>query len=502
MDHASMPTPDTHIPDGDGCRSGRRNRYFPGKRMRAEAFALDQRYLIERRRLINRGVLGWGVVSGFQLALAGGKPAAAPPQATATAAAPATDQVRPTGDTDAEGSPLRVGRGLALDAMGREIVLECPVDLTAENTMGLFESPGGGGWRGEPITGLPAGRYLLAVHYAERFTGDVVPPSPCGCGEPERSELCEGAMFSLRRLDDAQDDCPCGAPACPVSPACVSSDACSCPGNRGPHAQLCAWSTGRPLADPPPPLQACHGHAIAWDEPVDLAWLTVSAHERRCDPLRVRCIDDPCGPRRIVKTNDLLYDLIRGCDLTTIAEISWADWHRSPNPVPWTDFRAKLLPGGDVEETDGVTDLWVRFSRPVRTATLQPHAVTVTCHVKETPKEKKGYWRLSRRVPIAELLWTPKSAPLADKFYIRVSKKWAKEHMEACGDSILTHASFGVEIEIRGDLILDCNGQAVDANARGPAAVRFGNGSPGGTCLSTFTVEAMPKEEAPRDDDV
>src|SRR5215831_18150521 len=52
---------------GACCKSSRRNRFFRRKQMRAEEFETEQRYLIGRRRLINRAVLGWGVVSGFAL---------------------------------------------------------------------------------------------------------------------------------------------------------------------------------------------------------------------------------------------------------------------------------------------------------------------------------------------------------------------------------------------------------------------------------------------------
>jgi hypothetical protein len=45
-----------------------------------------------------------------------------------------------------------------------------------------------------------------------------------------------------------------------------------------------------------------------------------------------------------------------------------------------------------------------------------------------------------------------------------------------------------VEIEVRGDLIIDCNGQTVDANPAGPVGTPSGNGAPGGTFLSSFIV--------------
>ena len=46
-----------------------------------------------------------------------------------------------------------------------------------------------------------------------------------------------------------------------------------------------------------------------------------------------------------------------------------------------------------------------------------------------------------------------------------------------------------VEIEVRGDFILDCNGQPVDANAVGLTPAPTGNGTPGGTFLSTLPRE-------------
>ena len=44
---------------GDDCPSGTRNRFFRGKRMKAEDFAKEQHYFVERRRHINRAVLGF-----------------------------------------------------------------------------------------------------------------------------------------------------------------------------------------------------------------------------------------------------------------------------------------------------------------------------------------------------------------------------------------------------------------------------------------------------------
>src|SRR4051812_19911161 len=69
-----------------------RNRYFRGKLLTVSDYQAEQGYMIDRRRLVNRAMLGWGVVSGFALEL--------------------REQER----------SLRVGAGVALDPCGRELV--------------------------------------------------------------------------------------------------------------------------------------------------------------------------------------------------------------------------------------------------------------------------------------------------------------------------------------------------------------------------------------------
>lgn len=47
------------------CEFGLRNNYFEGKRLTPDMFRTEQRYLLERRRLLNRAIHGWGVVYGY-----------------------------------------------------------------------------------------------------------------------------------------------------------------------------------------------------------------------------------------------------------------------------------------------------------------------------------------------------------------------------------------------------------------------------------------------------
>ena len=74
-----------------------RPRYFAGKLLTAEDLELEQRYHIEKRWLLNRTLQGAGVVSGLEVSL---------------------------GDVS-----VTVAPGLALDQMGREIVIAEPVEL-------------------------------------------------------------------------------------------------------------------------------------------------------------------------------------------------------------------------------------------------------------------------------------------------------------------------------------------------------------------------------------
>ena len=71
-----------------------------------------------------------------------------------------------------------------------------------------------------------------------------------------------------------------------------------------------------------------------------------------------------------------------------------------------------------------------------------------------------------------------------------------------CHGSRVHREGAEITIEVRGDYILDCNGQAVDANAHGFAlhghdcekVKPSGNGAPGGTLVSVFRVERAQPE--------
>src|ERR1700741_148074 len=83
------------------CASGLRNNYFKGKRLTPESFRVEQRYQLERRRLLNRTLHGWGVAQGFGVEAV----------------------VEPGSKEGVASGRLTIGAGLALDACGRELLL-------------------------------------------------------------------------------------------------------------------------------------------------------------------------------------------------------------------------------------------------------------------------------------------------------------------------------------------------------------------------------------------
>src|SRR5262245_3710824 len=202
------------------CVSGKRNRYFRWKSLKAEEFRIEQAYGIERRRLLNRSVVGWGVVRGFSL------------------------------EQDEKPDPLkfRVGDGVGLDRHGREAVLVSDVMLGDTNTFVIDLSHGGchirsfesvGEKETHPSHDRHYANYLLKVHYAERHVGDALRSDPCGCDPAEKNFVCETVVFSLTPLHGR---CPCAEEDCHRTCGCPKEhsggEPCACKG-RGPHDCLC-----------------------------------------------------------------------------------------------------------------------------------------------------------------------------------------------------------------------------------------------------------------------
>jgi hypothetical protein len=520
------PTHDHHSCDDDctcrECASGKRNRFFKGKRMRAEEFRIEQAYGVARRRLINRSVLGWGVVRGFSLE-----------QDPNTLV------------------PFMVGSGFALDRHGRELLVVEPAAIDEKNT--FIAAPGQTGCDVSALTTIEqtdadkAHDYLLQAHYAERSYGDAPQVDNCGCDPPQKNFTCETVLFSLTPL--AHGKCPCAEADChrtcrchyrhtesghgagghdekpqppqqaydqqkpPIArppdrqePVRPPEKTCGEKG-RGPHDCLCQWVTD--AGEPKHPGTLCwwNGYCVDPADGVPLgcvkAWKKPKKDANGCDVVVIE-LTDGCSPRRIVKNNDLLYDLIRGCDLTRISWTSWHRWHRSTVTMQWDAFSGMfftepLQPPRPNEPDEVATGFIVRFSRPVRLDTIRRDTVAMTA----ITIDQNSRWRVTHRVPIVRLDTTPSTQPgpgpgLTDQVRFVVRYQWVYEELAKPAASLFSDRDFVIEIEIRGDLITDCYGQSVDANAIGLDPFPSGNGTPGGTYLSSFPVQKKPDSGADR----
>lgn len=446
------------------CVFGKRNRFFRGKNMKAGEFRIEQDYGIGHRRLLSRAIAGWGVVYG--LAVEGPS-------------------------LSSESDRLKVARGLALDRHGREAVVVTSLTLAMDNTC-LIET-GAGGCQVRSIDHIRPGKYLLAIHYAERLLGDAALPDDCGCAIAEKNFVCETVVFSLTSI--CEGECPCGEPCCERECSCCGHGCCAERG-RGPHACLCQWVAAASIPKCADKLCQWRGYALDPNDGIGLACVEIAQVGDECCPTISGWVMDDCTPRRIVKNNDLLYDLIRGCDLTRIKSVSWGYWHRREEAAPWHVFLTMLgavHPG----EADHTTALSVTFTGPVKTATVTPDCFDVTFTVSG---EDTG-WFERREVAITRVKTTapnygdpPDTTRMAT---LCVDVGWYEEVTSRA--SKFRREGAVVEIEVNGDFILDCHGQAIDANAHGFAlqdagdgsrVMPSGNGTPGGALVSVFRIGA------------
>jgi hypothetical protein len=480
------------------CESSVRNQYFVGKRLTPDAFKVEQRYLIERRHLMNRAVIGWGVVFGYPI-----KPTM-----------PAKHEIK--GAT----GRLSIGAGLALDAAGRELLQTETIDLQFGDMLLLDER----GRQAAPQRERPQGCWLLKVHYAERDMGPTAVTDPCDCEHQEWDRVCETVRYSLSPIDC--EHC-CEPPKCDLHCACGTGPCCReelhrehesrreyekprsfeeshgegerqeridrerewNPVRRGGCQCLCDYLSGLDCNDDCDKLcvieEPCARIRVDLGHGVPLACVKLEVDECGCwfftDEI------EACGPRRLVKSNDVLFDLLRGCDLTRISEIGWARWHRAHHPVPWHEFSQSFGDAGP----DGLyvtEDYWVKFSRPVRADTVRADCFAMTILV----QEEEGGWLTPMRVPILGVETNEGDPDIPAGHVTRatmmVDSGWVEDAVRG-RKTRFAEAQTSVEIEVLGDYMIDCNGQSVDANAIGTKAAPTGNGVPGDRFISKFHVE-------------
>lgn len=503
------------------CSPARRNRYFPDKRMTSADYRLEQTHLIERRRLINRAMLGSGIVQGF-----------------------AVSAIKSGG--------VCVGTGVALDSCGRELVACKPVELAAagdvlwlgEGECGREvidppEEPGKEGTKKEPRqqraeqqqtkqqqtdqTGTPEGppeeqrhhHYLLCAHYAEQPIDGIRVDDGCGSAKCEANHLCETVVYSLMCVDG----CPPGLRNCLQSlwdkQDCPSDDAHWDPvagtdehprvakiQDRGTHEQLVQWSIERLKHVhfcKPCKTEQVGGIHVDLDACVPLACVEIGF---RCGEAYIARLIDDWRPKRLARPNNILFDLIRGCDLVRIQNVGWRDWlEPDRRRISFSDFADMFIAPRHSPEVPrnrrrrgprpaSDTRFWVCFSGPVQISSLTTDVIAITLVQRDVNEEVGNVVR----VPITAIAVAPTTEGDPDgttrAFRPMVSGRfWEGEINPNNVSGFETETR--VEIEVRTAFILDVLGQEV---AGGGRFVPTSGCTPGGRFLSTFTV--VPDEDA------
>jgi hypothetical protein len=166
-----------------------RNRYFTGKYLTARDFADEQAYFLNRHRLHNRLLHGWGIVCGLKI-------------------------VRHP-NADCRKRWVVIHPGVALDCCGRELIVKCETPFELElpepegEPAGIYTRrprPEQGG--GEEEVEDRRERFLLVMRYVEEKTEEVPVLYNEGECDPKRKEanrIRESVAFDLIRYDETEN---------------------------------------------------------------------------------------------------------------------------------------------------------------------------------------------------------------------------------------------------------------------------------------------------------
>lgn len=395
-----------------------------------------------RERLLNRAVHGYGVVVGYGLVVAD------------------------DGRLVVTGECVELTGGLALDRHGRTLYWK------------------GGHIGPSDIVGrLPtaAGRYTLSAHFAAH------PPEADGClpFAGERAQWWrEGVVFTLRPGCEPADR------RCPTHPegACIGHD-----------AYVCRRTGARPGADPgsvpvspdigwllaEPPRELCATGLDGWQYDPDPQACVPIACVEICDLAEAGCAPrygfatetpEVCAVRPFVYRNPLLYELVKGCDvrLPRVESISWQDWidRGWRDRIPWAEFAERIAEG-----------LEIRFTRPIRTATIHDASIFVTALIQE---DRADYW-VGRILPM-ELVPLDEEGEMARGVRLVSDPRsdWLAAEVTGQRSTLFRGARF--EVTIRGQLLRDACGRMLDARPLDIALTERGHERPGGDFVSAFRV--------------
>lgn len=434
-----------------------RNNYFYGKQFTVRDLFQEQAYFNEKRHLINRMVLGWGVVCGLDVCWI------------------------------PEKREFIVETGMALDCCGREIIVCEPQHVVFEDydeqCRCAQEKP------------EHEGKFVLCLEYDDCNAEPIELPA-VGCDEEERIEfnrVRDGFKLRIRRWEDA----------CPKQPydhiACLNRFKHDLEDHGGePEGRKCETETihhylCRKLKKGCPECQGCDcvvlgtidvkavKPAPAGQQPQgskdypkqqEKQNYEQHGHELKQEPVEVFL--DTCTDRRFVYNNSLLYDLIycHHGDLPHIVDFNWRKPASTNRELDWDAF-VQLV-------KDGLT---VYFDQKMEPASLNPHTFFVS-FFHEDPDSGNIF---VKRIPTKEI-----RSVFSDDCYSAV---WLPDpawfHDELLSQKSQLRGGVEVEITLRGSRIWDSRGKGLDG-AFLADKLPTGNGTQGTEFVDWFRV--LPRD--------
>ena len=384
-----------------------RNNYYSNKQLTLDSFKVEQQYHIQKRHLLNRAIHGWGVAYGFDVSFAtkDGKPG------------------------------FCVESGLALDKCGRELLFDKDTigieDLIFLDENGAVDEDGKCAFLQNRTS--PEGTcWLLSAHYAEELQDKVEIDAYCDWEVEEWDRVIETVKFSFTSVPAKR--CEKGILPCNED---QTNDFEKKQADL--HAYICEKLKSAPeeqdccklfnVDDPCGPVR------IDTKNGVPIACVTFSDG---CDEPDI----ENCIPKKFVKNNDLLFDLIEKEKPTTrIAKIGWEAWHRKT--ATHNEFFKAVEPASP--------EFWIRFDGPIKRETIEKDCIVMRVI---SSFGVHDFFQSPYRVPITEIEIEDSNLPShVIAFRPKFDGKWLKRIAEN-GSEVL-QSEFRVEIEIRGDFILD-----------------------------------------------
>lgn len=444
-----------------------RNNYYYGKQFTVRDLLQEQSYFEEKRRLINRAVLGWGVVCGLGV------------------------------EWSESRREFTVHEGMALDCCGHEIIVceerQVPFEKYEEACRSALEGPG-----------AAECKYVLCLEYDECKTEPVDLP-PLGCdrqGRTEYNRVRAGFDLKIKKWEDACPKQPYGGIACldrfkhpsgdvdtdiscstetlhqhlcsQISEGCGECECCDCvvlatiyvrPVRHEQYEQAMGQSPAPAAQEqrPQPHEQQEQGRPGVGARP------------------RVEVTFDQCADRRFVYNNSLLYDLIN-ChhgDLPHVVDFNWRKYAYSQGEaggeptgrqMDWESF-VRLIKGG----------LTVYFDQEMAAESLNPHTFFLTFFDRQ---EETGTF-VVKRIPAKRILYpTEQKGPCYEATFF-ADEGWVEDELTSKNSEL----AVGVDIEItlRGSRIWSKKGKALDGDFLADK-LPTGNGTQGGDFVDWFHV--------------